>query len=67
MMECAGMRAMGVLIGQYVCSIAVIYLDTYCIRYGLRQRGRCHVGGEDSVMESALALAGLDPIRPSGS
>ena len=42
--------------------VAVAYLDVYRIRYDLRQRGRCHVGGEDSVMESALALAGLDPI-----
>ena len=65
MMECAGMRAMGVLIGQYVCSIAVTYLDAYCIRYDLRQRGRCHVGGGDSVTDPALDPASL--IGPSGS
>ena len=58
-------RAISVLIGQHVDEIDVAYLVSCCIRYELRQRGRCHVGGGDSVTDPALDPA--SPIGPSGS
>ena len=59
------MRAIDVLIGRYVYRIAGAYLVSDRIRYKLRQRGRCHVGGGNSVIDPALDPA--SPIGPSGS
>ena len=59
---CDGIRAMDVLINR-------IGMQDRCrIRLAValaEQRGRCHVGGGDSVMDPGLLLAALDPIGPS--